>query len=507
MSSPIVELLQKNRKALLEEVVSRILEDIPRYAVSEAKTLRSHVEGLLNDFFDAVATGDTQAFRQRVTQIAGTRIRQGFTSEDFVRAVLLAYPAVRHAIRAYGPQDDPSFAKMFRDVEAHMFGLVAIAVNVYTQGVTKQVADQNDALARANEQLRLHEQELQREATQRERLLIRARELNQRVIESLSSGVMVMELPTRNITFWSPRLEELIGLRAEDVLGRNVQEALASISGIPHEEFITAVRSSGHLPLTKMHVRFGDGQSKHLFIRGEKLRSEAGDGREGVVLIIDDITERELLIDSFSRFVSREIVQRVLSRSQPTRLEGERRDCSVLFADLRGFTGMAEKMEPEALHELLNQFFRVVIDHISAEGGIVDKFIGDKIMAVFAEGGPNGAAQAAARASLKMTAHIAELNRERRAKSLPALEVGIGLNSGTVVMGNVGSEERMNFTVIGDAVNVADRLQSLAKGGETIMGARTRELIGDKFAADDLGEQTLRGRVQAEHVYRLKPKP
>jgi class 3 adenylate cyclase len=198
---------------------------------------------------------------------------------------------------------------------------------------------------------------------------------------------------------------------------------------------------------------------------------------------------------------------RVLSRSEPTRLEGERRDCSILFADLRGFTGMAEKMEPEALHEVLNQFFRLVIDLISAEGGVVDKFIGDKIMAVFAEGGPVGAAQATARAALKMHARIDELNAERTKKGLPPLEVGIGLNSGTVVMGNVGSEERMNFTVIGDAVNVADRLQSLARGGETYMGGHTRALLGEKFASEDLGQVTLRGRERPEHVFRLVQKP
>ena len=491
---------------MLDEVTARILEDIPRYSVTEATTLRKHVEALVNDFLTAVETGQSDSFRKHVTEIAATRIKQGFTPEDFVRAVLLAYPTVRHAIRAHGPADDPSFAKLFRELETHMFRLVSIAVNVYTQGVTKQVADQNVALSRANEALRLHEQELEREATEREKLLIRARELNQRVIESLSSGVLVLELPGRVITFWSPRLEELIGLSAEDVLGRDAQEALSRISGIPHEELVQTVRSSGSLPLTKMIVRLPTGQSRHLFIRGEKLRAKVGDGREGVVFIIDDITERELLIDSFSRFVSREIVQRVLSRAQPTRLEGERRDCSILFADLRGFTGMAEKMEPEALHELLNQFFRVVIEHISAEGGLIDKFIGDKIMAVFAEGGPHGAAQAAARASLKMHARIAELNAERKARGLSSLEVGIGLNSGVVVMGNVGSEERMNFTVIGDAVNVADRLQSLAKGGDTYMGAKTRELLGEKFPVEDLGEKQLRGRVQNEHVYRLLAK-
>ncbi|MFL5320495.1 MAG: adenylate/guanylate cyclase domain-containing protein [Myxococcaceae bacterium] len=505
MSSAALDILTQQRTAIVDEIVARVLADVPRYALSPTHVLREHCEGLFDDFLSTLSGGTTpEAFRVRIGKIASERIKAGFSAQDFVRAVLLVYPVMRQVLRQLGPKDDPQFSRAFREIEEPMLHLVSAAVNVYSQGMVQKAEQKSTELQRQNEELRMHEQELRRDAAEREKLLVAARELNQRVIDSLSSGVFVTEAPSQIIRFWSPRMEELLGLPAEAVLGKKGTEALKDIKGIPHDEVIQAVRTMGHLPLTKLLVTLPNGRSRHLFLRGEDLRGASpGDPRQGVVFVVDDITERELLIDSFSRFVSREIVNRVLSRAEPSRLEGERRDCTVLFADLRGFTGIAEKMEPEALHELLNQFFRVVIEQISLQGGLIDKFIGDKIMAVFADGGPAEAARSAATAALKMQSHISQVNAERKEKSLAPLDVGIGLNSGTVVMGNVGSEERMNFTVIGDAVNVADRLQSLARGGEIYLGDKTRSLLGEKFKAEDLGEKILRGRVSPERVFKL----
>ena len=169
---------------------------------------------------------------------------------------------------------------------------------------------------------------------------------------------------------------------------------------------------------------------------------------------------------------------------------------------------LADAGEVRERVEMLFGLFLEVIDkkdvtnHCAAHDGVIDKFIGDKIMSVFMSGDVDGARNAA-HSALAIQAEIETLNGTRATAGQQPIEVGIGINTGEVVMGTVGSEERMSFTVIGDAVNVADRLQSLAGRGEIFIGARTRELLGETFALEDLGQQTLRGRTHQETMFRL----
>jgi adenylate cyclase len=174
----------------------------------------------------------------------------------------------------------------------------------------------------------------------------------------------------------------------------------------------------------------------------------------------------------------------------------------VLFADIRGFTGISERLGLEALHLLINQYFRVMIDLVAAHDGNIDKFIGDKIMAVFTSRDADGAV-GAARAALAIQTEIEKLNVLRKASGEEPIDVGIGINTGEVVMGTVGSEERMSFTVIGDSVNVADRLQSLAGPGEIYVGRRTHQVLGARFSHEELGERSIKGRTSTEHIYKL----
>ncbi len=304
------------------------------------------------------------------------------------------------------------------------------------------------------------------------------------------------------VLMWSDRMAEISGVPAEEILGRPGDELQRILEGLPVYEMLSSIRVNDRLPLTKVQFTNPRGEVRHALVRGSRLRTVEGQAK-GMVITADDVTERELLIDSFSRYVSREVVQRLLTRSGPwNKLEGERKTVTVLFADIRGFTTLSERISLEELHGLINEYFRVMIEQVSAFEGVIDKFIGDKIMAVYTSGGVDGAV-AAANSALAIQRAIAELNRSRTGKGSEAIDVGIGLNTGEVVMGTVGSEERMSFTVIGDAVNVADRFQSLAGPGEIYLGAGTVERLGTAFDIEELGARTIRGRTHPETVYRL----
>src|SRR6185312_14090631 len=205
---------------------------------------------------------------------------------------------------------------------------------------------------------------------------------------------------------------------------------------------IKTVQATGRFPLTKLVVTSAQGRKRTVFVRAQRMYAPDGEV-EGTVFVVDDVTERELLIDSFSRYVSRDLVTRLLARSEPLGLEGERRTCTVLFADIRGFTGIAEQLPPEALHRLLNDYLHAMVESIVEQGGFIDKFVGDKVMALFS--GPRKEADsafAAVEAARAILVRIAAQNASRLAGGERAIEVGIGINTGPVVVGNVGDEAR-----------------------------------------------------------------
>ncbi|HKE43467.1 MAG TPA: adenylate/guanylate cyclase domain-containing protein [Steroidobacteraceae bacterium] len=178
--------------------------------------------------------------------------------------------------------------------------------------------------------------------------------------------------------------------------------------------------------------------------------------------MVGGLEEREHLKDTFGRFVSHDVAEAVLNGRVP--LEGERRDVTILFQDIRGFTGLSEGLDPAALLKLLNRFFTEVVAAVEAEGGVVKQFVGDGVMALF--GAPQAYqdhAQRAVRAALGIVNRLAGLNRELQQQGLPALQIGVGIHTGAVVAGLIGPDNRVEYGVVGDPVNLANRVESLTK--------------------------------------------
>jgi adenylate cyclase len=188
-------------------------------------------------------------------------------------------------------------------------------------------------------------------------------------------------------------------------------------------------------------------------------------------------------------------------------MKGSKVEATVLFADIRGFTSIAENKDPQAVLDLLNEYLTRVTDAVIKHGGHLNKFAGDEAIAVF--GAPLSDlthAEAAVKAALEIQKSIAEVN-SRREKDHIHLGVGIGINSGEVVAGNLGSSKRMEYTVIGDNVNVAARLTSIAKGGEILITKRTYDAIQSRGAlkVEERGMAPVRGRKKGITVYCVMP--
>jgi len=189
------------------------------------------------------------------------------------------------------------------------------------------------------------------------------------------------------------------------------------------------------------------------------------------------------------------------------RFNGEKRKLTILFSDVRSFTTLTEKSDPVRLLKQLNEYLEAMTDIIFRYDGIVDKFIGDGIMAhwgAFTPDRPNAAL--AARAALDMIEELANLNRHWEATGFPPLDIGIGLNTAEVIFGNVGAGKKLDFTAIGDGVNLAARLEGANKEYRThiIISEATREELGPAAQVASLGSIVVKGKTVSVEIFELK---
>ncbi len=203
----------------------------------------------------------------------------------------------------------------------------------------------------------------------------------------------------------------------------------------------------------------------------------------------------------FAQYTSDAVVEEIL-RSGDVVLSGEKREVTVLFADLRNFTSFAESHEPEEVMRQLNQVLGRLADVVLEHGGTLDKFLGDGLMAVW--GAPVRHADDAVRAvhaALQMSREVAEVNASRTSEA--PFELGIGLNTGMVLAGSIGSARRTEYTCIGDTVNVASRLCALAEPGSVLMGELTAQAVGDSISIEALEPARLKGKSQPVPLFRV----
>src|SRR4051812_31968626 len=208
---------------------------------------------------------------------------------------------------------------------------------------------------------------------------------------------------------------------------------------------------------------------------------------------------------NFERYFAPNIAAEIAQQDTVVPLGGERRPITILFSDIRGFTSMAESMGPDAIAQLLTEYFSEMVEIIFEHGGTLDKFVGDAIMALW--GTPIAHADdpdRALRAAVAMQQGVARLNEQWALAGRPEIGVGIGINYGEVFAGNIGSHRRLEYTVIGDAVNVANRLCSEAAPGEILVSEALCQVVKDQAEYEYLPAMALRGRTRSVQVYRVK---
>lgn len=210
-----------------------------------------------------------------------------------------------------------------------------------------------------------------------------------------------------------------------------------------------------------------------------RSRDEVGQLTHAFNVMVEGLRQREVIRNAFGRYVSPEVAQAVLASPEGLRLGGRKREITVLMSDLRGYTRFAEHGDPAGVMEVLNDYLGRMADIVIAHGGTVNEFIGDAVFAVFGAPieHPDHAERAAATA-LAMLGAMDELNEANVARGRPRFEMGVGINTGEAVVGNIGSEQRTKYSVVGAAVNLAARVESCTVGGQVLISESTLRYLG-----------------------------
>ena len=245
-------------------------------------------------------------------------------------------------------------------------------------------------------------------------------------------------------------------------------------------------------------------QQEYVKVQGVRTGDELEDLAVGFNTMVDGLQERDKLRTTFGKYMTEAVVEHLMAGK--VQLGGEVLTATILFSDIRSFATISEKMDAKSLVALLNEYFTEMVDEVIKEDGVVDKYIGDAIMAVFGAPVPKpDTAIHAVRAAIGMRQALASLNEKLVARGMQPIATGIGIHTGQLVAGNIGSEKRMEYTVIGDAVNLASRLESATKelGVAVLISQDTYDLVKDHFKVRPVKEITVKGREQPVMTYEV----
>jgi adenylate cyclase len=287
------------------------------------------------------------------------------------------------------------------------------------------------------------------------------RNYNESILRSMSAGVVTLD-PEVKTAKLNPAAARILEVPIERLEGADVRAWLeASNPGLLAE--IDGVAASGR-PKTLLDADIRTARGHTVSANLSIVPLVADRGAAGLLILVEDITEGKRMQGAMRRFMSQKVVDQVMEHGEDDLLFGTACRASVLFADIRNFTSLAETLQPRETVDMLNEVFTDLVEAVAASDGVLDKFLGDAIMAVYGAPLPSERdASNAVESAITMLSMVDAVNARRRERGRDDLTLGIGIATGDVVAGTIGSLKRMDYTVVGDSVNLASRLQQLTK--------------------------------------------
>ena len=328
------------------------------------------------------------------------------------------------------------------------------------------------------------------------------RNYNESMLESMSNGVITFDEEGVAQTC-NAAASRTLRREESDVVGMSSAELFGDENGWLRERMARVAETLGTESVVDAELLVGDESvSANLTV----LPLLDGDGTHlGTMVMIEDISNEKRVRSTLARYMDPDLADRLLSAdAREETLGGTESVATVLFSDVRGFTTISEQLGPHGTVTMLNEYFERMVDCISAHAGMLDKFIGDAIMAVF--GLPVAGEDdedRALRASVAMLRSLREWNGERERRDEPVVDMGVGLNTDLVVAGNIGSPKRMDYTIIGDGVNLASRLEGACKqyGAKILLSELTKSKLRGVYRLREVDRVIVKGKTMPVSVF------
>ena len=330
------------------------------------------------------------------------------------------------------------------------------------------------------------------------------------ILRSLSNGVISTDKEGRVIAL-NESAERLLGLKDRD---RPEGQLVSDLIQIKEGDFAKWFQGALEAKDSKARQQYypdqtllSTGTEQHSIHLSINSIADASDGSNvyGALVVMDDISDEKRLKSTMYRYMTQELAEELL-RLDDAKLGGDRKEVSILFSDIRGYTTLTENLEAEAVVSMLNEYFESMVEAVFKYKGTLDKYIGDAIMAVFGSPLPlEDHAWMSVQTAIEMRHRLTHFNTNRQATEQPVIKIGIGINSDSVISGNIGSSRRMEFTAIGDGVNLGSRLESASKqyGCDIVISDSTYQLCSDRIWARELDYIRVKGKNRPVAIYEL----
>jgi adenylate cyclase len=324
---------------------------------------------------------------------------------------------------------------------------------------------------------------------------------NESILESMSNGVITLSGEGKIVTCNAAGLK-ILQVASADIIDRLAAEFFADGNGWLLEK-IAAVQQSGAdevLMDAPLHVN-GARQSANVTV----LPLRSGAETQGSMVMIEDISSEKRMKATMARYMDPTLADQLLASGTEV-LGGKSIEATVLFSDVRSFTTLSEELGPQGIISLLNEYFTLMVDCITDQGGMLDKFIGDAIMAVFGTAKRHDDDEdRALRTAIAMMKELHGFNRRRIADGKRPIDIGVGLNTDTVVSGNIGSPKRQDYTVIGDGVNLAARLESACKeyGAHILVSENTMRKLKSTYRSREVDRVVVKGKTKPVAIFEV----
>ena len=331
--------------------------------------------------------------------------------------------------------------------------------------------------------------------------ITKEKQFNESILGSIATGVITLD-PLGEVDSINAAGLKILKTKKEEVLGNHYMYLFEKDNDLV--EMITMSEMENETK-TELNMPLNAVSEETIINISISPRLDPEGNKQGSVVAIEDISDVSKVKNTFKRYVSKQVVDELLGDEGKLNLGGEQREVTILFTDIRGFTSMSEKMEPERVVTTLNEYFSDMIDIVFKHNGTLDKIIGDELMVLY--GAPikgEKDTQRAVETAVEMQRKINELNKERDKRNEPPILVGAGINKGLVVSGNIGSRDLMDYTVIGDTVNVASRLCAAAGPGEIMVSDSVYKTTKKSFSYEKLNPIKVKGKEKKIPVFLIK---